>query len=222
VRAEQEALVPRARDEARRQWQRAPHALSLDELEAEALFGLAQAAARWPGYCLDRGHDPWAFNYFTVFCLARIRGAMLDSMRKADWVPRADRARARQLRDAAQSAPLSPAQAASAAGLSSAEASRVLALVAARPVSLDAEPVTVAAHDDVESSALVRGALRAAERTVRGLPPAARDLVLLRFVCGLDMPSAAAVAGVPLEEAASSLRASALVVREAVATAMGV
>lgn len=45
-------LVPQARSEAYKVWQRAPHALEMDELESLALSGLAAAGARWPTYCV--------------------------------------------------------------------------------------------------------------------------------------------------------------------------
>ena len=66
-------IVPSARSEAYRVWQRAPHALEMDELEALALSGLAHAAARWPKYCAGKGFDPTAFEFFRAYCLRRMR-----------------------------------------------------------------------------------------------------------------------------------------------------
>jgi len=45
-------ILPQARAEAYKVWQRAPHVLELDELHSLALSGLAAAAARWETYCV--------------------------------------------------------------------------------------------------------------------------------------------------------------------------
>ncbi len=222
IASEVDALVPQARAEGRRAWAKAPHALDEGEMEGLALYGLAQAASRWPGYCAEKGHDPWAFHYFTAFCLRRIRGAMLDEMRRMDHVTRNDRTLARAIRDVAQSAPLTEAEVAAELGIPVAKVRAINSAVSARPVYMDAEEVTVASEDNVESSALVSGALRAAERAVRGLPRPDRDLVLLRHVYGLTVSQAASVARVPVADAVASLRASAEMVRGELARAMGV
>ena len=60
-------ILPQARAEAYKVWQRAPHVLELDELHSLALSGLAAAAARWETYC--------------VYSSVRVLTAGLD------WVP---------------------------------------------------------------------------------------------------------------------------------------
>lgn len=195
-------LYPQARSEAWRAFQKAPHVLELAELESQALFGLAQAAARWLPYCAERGHDPWAFHYYAAFCLRRMRGAILDAMRAADWVTRAERTRAKQLRDIGQEYPMSEQELAAVTGMSPQEVRSTMAVVSARPVSMDAEPHDFASEDDVQSSALVSLALEAASCTVRSLPPDAQRLLVLRYYYGKSVADAAAIAGVGAQCAA--------------------
>ena len=177
-------VMPQARAEAYKVWQRAPHALELDELHAIALKGLAEASARWQQYCHEKGHDPRAFEYFPAYCLARMRGAMLDNLRSQDWVTRSDRTRAKLIRDAGQDRGASEAELAAATGLTVAEVRSTLAAVSARPVSIDAEPHDVAAEADVESQAMVlRGARRGhrGDRAAAAANPGAAGHAVLRW-----------------------------------------
>jgi RNA polymerase sigma factor FliA len=191
------ALTAQARSEAWKAFQRAPHALELDELEAQALFGLAQAARRWPVYCQERGHDPWAFNYFWAFCLRRMRGAMLDAMRALDWVTRSERGRAKQIRAASQSAPMTEDDLVTATGFSAEEIRSTMAMVAARPVSMDAEPYDFADDaENVESSAMVGAALSAAAKVIGELPAQHQEILVLRYYYGKSVSDAAAIVGV--------------------------
>jgi RNA polymerase sigma factor for flagellar operon FliA len=194
-------IVPSARPEAYRVWQRAPHALEIDELESLALSGLAAAAARWPVYCAQKGHDPARFEYFRAYALRRMRGAMLDHLRAQDWVTRSARTRAKALRDAGQDRGLSDAELARATGMTLAEVRETNAAVAARPVSIDAEPHDVAGEDDVEGQAVVGEVLLALSGTVTRLPERSRVILALRYYHGLPFPEAAALAGVTEDEA---------------------
>lgn len=214
------ALLPQARVEARRAWQRAPHVLEAAEMESMALLGLAQAAARWRPYCAERGHDPWAFQFFRAFCLRRMRGAMLDYMRSQDWVTRADRARVKAVAAVSQGGQLTEEETAAGAGMSVGEMRSALAAAAARPVSMDAEPTEVSDESDVESSALVSAALEAARAHVESLPAWQRDLVVLRFWHGLSLQDAARVACVPPQQAAAGIAEAAAGVRDALAASL--
>ena len=70
---------------------RVPRHVSRDDLESAALFGLAQAA---------RTFDQTRGIAFEHHAANRVRGAVLDELRGADWASRSVRARGRQLQQA--------------------------------------------------------------------------------------------------------------------------
>ena len=140
-------MMPQAKSEAWKVYQAAPHALDLDDLTSLAFTGLMMAAARWPRYCADRNFDsgcgqvPCAdpatcgTRYFAAYSLRRIRGAMLDAMRSADWVTRSMRTRAKALREAGQDLGKTEQELSDATGLTSRQIRATAAGVSARPVS---------------------------------------------------------------------------------------
>jgi RNA polymerase sigma factor for flagellar operon FliA len=65
-----------------------PTHVELADLEQSGVFGLIEAIERFQP---DRGHR------FETYAVPRIRGAIIDELRAQDWVPRAIRARAREL-----------------------------------------------------------------------------------------------------------------------------
>lgn len=195
-------IVPSARTEAYRVWQRAPHALEMDELEALALSGLAHAAARWPVYCRAKGYDPTAYEFFYAYCLRRMRGSMLDYLRSQDWVTRSARTRAKALREAGQDRGLSDAELARTTGMSVDEVRATNAAVSARPVSIDAEPYDVAGTDDVEGQAVVSEILAAMSGVIGRLGDRERVIIVLRYYHGMTVPELAPYAGVTPDEAA--------------------
>jgi RNA polymerase sigma factor FliA len=195
-------IVPSARSEAYKAWQRAPHALEMDELEALALSGLAAAAARWPEYCRKNQHDPAAFEYFYAYALRRMRGSILDYLRSQDWVTRSARTKAKVLREAGADRGASDAELAAASGMSIEEVRATNAAVAARPVSIDAEPYDVAGEDDVEGQAVVSEVLGAVTGVIGRLGDPARTLLALKYYHGIPVPDLAACIGVSAEEAA--------------------
>ncbi len=193
-------IVPSARSEAYRVWQRAPHALEMDELEALALSGLAAAAARWPVYCAARNYDPGEFAYFRVYCVRRMRGSMLDYLRSQDWVTRSARTKAKALREAGQDRGLSDAELAQATGMSIGEVRATSAAVSARPVSIDAEPYDVAGTDDVEGQAVVSQVLAAMTGVIDRLGERERVILVLCYYHGLGLPELAPYVGVSPDE----------------------
>lgn len=195
-------IVPIARSEAYRVWQKAPHALEMDELEALALSGLAAAAARWPTYCAAHGHDPSRFEYFYAYSLRRMRGSMLDHLRSQDWVTRSARTKAKALREAGADRGLSDAELAAASGMSIEEVRATNAAVSARPVSIDAEPYDVAGQDDVEGQAVVGEVLAAMSGVIDRLGKRERVILALRYYHGMLLPELAPYAGVTADEAA--------------------
>jgi RNA polymerase sigma factor (sigma-70 family) len=185
-------LLPQARSEARKAWRRAP-ALDREELVSLAYTGLAMAASAWSGYCERNGFDvscgTWpcqrpdicGTRFFAAYALRRMRGAILDYQRQADWVSRSVRTRARAIRDAGYDLGTSEADTAAQTGLTPAQIRDTIAAVARRPVSADAEPVDVAEDDDVEGQAQVRLLLAAAVDTIRTLPEEVQIVLALRY-----------------------------------------
>lgn len=134
-------------------------------------------------------------------CLRRMRGAMLDYLRSQDWVTRSARTKAKALREAGQDRGLSEAELARAAGMTVAEVRDTLAAVAARPVSIDAEPHDVAGADDVEGSAVVSEVLAAVMGVIDRLGETARLVLVLRYYHDMTVQDLAAALGVTEDEA---------------------
>ena len=65
-----------------------PECVDQMELESAGTFGLIDAIDKF---------DPDRGVRFETYCIPRIRGAMLDSLRASDWVPRAIRTKAHKL-----------------------------------------------------------------------------------------------------------------------------
>ena len=61
-----------------------PPQVDVEDLESAGYFGLLDAASRY---------DPGRKTKFETFCVQRIRGAILDELRKLDWVTRLVRQR---------------------------------------------------------------------------------------------------------------------------------
>jgi RNA polymerase sigma factor for flagellar operon FliA len=90
-----EALVEQhlglVRHAARELLNRVGDSVSFDDMVGAGSLGLLQAVD---------GFDPSRGFAFTTYALQRIRGAMLDELRAADWRPRSVRVRGRQLQHA--------------------------------------------------------------------------------------------------------------------------
>lgn len=80
-----------ARRLARKVARRVPRSVLRDELESAALLGLTEAAVR---YDASRGEP------FVAYAAKRVRGAILDELRKSDVLTRRGREGARRLADA--------------------------------------------------------------------------------------------------------------------------
>lgn len=87
------AYVPLVRYVASRVGRNLPPTVELDELVSFGFFGLIEAIERF---------DVLVGTKFETYAIPRIRGAILDELRKLDWFPRSVRALARKL-DAARS-----------------------------------------------------------------------------------------------------------------------
>jgi RNA polymerase sigma factor for flagellar operon FliA len=68
-----------------------PEFVSHDDLRSAGLVGLLQAL---------RNFDPTCGSSFETYARVRVRGAMLDELRRMDWVPRTIHEKARKIQDA--------------------------------------------------------------------------------------------------------------------------
>lgn len=219
-------LMPQARSEAWKVFSNAPHALDLDDLTSLAYTGLMMAATRWPQYCAERSFHPGCgqvpcadpvtcgTRFFAAYCLRRIRGAMLDAMRSADWVTRSMRTKAKLIRDAGQDLGKSEAELASATGLSTRQIRDTLSGVAARPVSFDAESHDVPDSGDTESQVFVSGVLGAVAAEMNGLDPETRVVLAMRFHQGLDFEVIAGKLGTTVDRVTGLHNAGVLAVHD--------
>ncbi len=201
-------MMPQAKSEAWKVYQAAPHALDLDDLTSLAYTGLMMAAARWPRYCSDRGFDsgcgqvPCAdpatcgTRYFAAYSLRRIRGAMLDAMRSADWVTRSMRTRAKALREAGQDLGKTEQELSEATGLTSRQIRATAAGVSARPVSFDAETHDVPDAGDVGEQVVVSGILAAVLAVMDVLDEQTQVILAFRFHQDLGFGEIAAILGI--------------------------
>lgn len=67
-----------------------PDHVDHDDLQSAGLVGLLQAL---------RNYDPSSGNSFETYARVRIRGAMLDELRRMDWVPRTIHEKARKIQE---------------------------------------------------------------------------------------------------------------------------
>lgn len=78
---------------ARRMIRGMPESIELDDLVGMGVLGLMQAVDQF---------DPDRGLAFSTYAVPRVRGAILDELRRQDWVPRAAREHARRLSGAQQ------------------------------------------------------------------------------------------------------------------------
>jgi len=84
-------LLPQVRLVARRIHSRLPHQVSLDDLVSTGILGLISA--------ID-SYDPSRNVSLRTYAEFKIRGAILDSLRRLDWAPRRQRRQAKQIKAA--------------------------------------------------------------------------------------------------------------------------
>lgn len=80
-----EHYLPLVKYTAQRLGSRFPKSIELDDLYSAGIMGLIGAIERY---------DPSRPNAFESYCVQRIQGAILDDIRREDWVPRLVRSRA--------------------------------------------------------------------------------------------------------------------------------
>lgn len=93
-----ERYLPLVRYNSERLWAKLPDGVDLQDLIQAGTFGLMGAI---DSFDLSKNVK------FETYCVARIRGAILDELRNMDWVPRLVRARARQLHEATRALEIS-------------------------------------------------------------------------------------------------------------------
>lgn len=80
--------MPLVKFVALRIWQKIPSSVDLEDLEHAGMLGLMEAACRF-----DPTHD----NLFKTYAEHRIRGAILDELRRSDWMTRTSREKSKLL-----------------------------------------------------------------------------------------------------------------------------
>jgi RNA polymerase sigma factor for flagellar operon FliA len=210
-------------------YQRAPDALDLDELYALALFGIAQADARYDRYCHENGYDSGTLTHYRVYLGKRMNGAIADHLRQSDWMTRAARTAFKRISAACPGGLITDSQTdaelAERSGLTVAEVHDARVAFATRPVSLDDRPPGSEDHldppapENTESAAIVSEILEAAAAAVRALPPVQAMLVILRYVHDMEVSEMASAAGIDAQRAGAELEAAILAVHAAMVRA---
>ena len=195
-------IIPQAKSEAWRYFQRAPHVLDREELESVAFEGLAQAARMWEGYCARNAYDVAATNYFGAYATRRMRGAILDHLRASDWVTRNVRQRAKALDAAGDGSGKPDEQLAAETGLTVAQVRATRASVSAKPTSLDEGDRDIPEVADTESQALAGAVLAALSSARADLLPVAQLVLAMRYYASQSFAEIGTALGLPAAEVA--------------------
>ena len=150
-----------------------------EDLLSSGYVGLLDAAHR---YRPSRGK-------FSTFATPRIRGAMIDSVRQADWLPRAVREDLSRLRAEApeRGQHLTARQLARKTGCTRGAAVAMATLLrTGSPLSLDDVAEQPAPSPDPVEVAAERDEVRRVFRAASALPPRMRQVVRLRFQRGFS------------------------------------
>lgn len=180
-----------------------PASVDVEDLNSYGVFGLFDAIEKFD---IDRGIK------FETYSVQRIRGAIVDSLRSLDWVPRSVRSRARALESAMSEDPnRSTATAADRLGWTDKEANETLMNVSSGNVMslearLDVEDenntqVTSIAHfiaapDTPEEQAAVQGIIAEVSEAINQLPQRENIIVALYYYEGLTLAEIGALLGV--------------------------
>src|SRR5690606_21398105 len=190
---------------------RLPPSVEVDDLIQAGMIGLLEAATH---YSADRGAS------FETYAGIRIRGAMIDALRKLDWAPRSVHRRAREAASAIRSIEeregreARDAEVAAAMGVPLDEYNRILQDAAVCHVASleDSTGATeVADHSTDPDQEAEQGALRSAMATAIGnLPERERLVMSLYYDEELNLKEIGAVLGVS-ESRACQIHGQALV-----------
>ena len=180
---------------------RLPSSVQVDDLMQAGMIGLIEAG---------RHYDPSQGASFETYAGIRIRGAMLDELRKGDWAPRSVHRRAREVAQAVQAIEkrhgrdARDQEVAEALGVTldeyyrvvqDANAARIFSLDAAREDDDSAEDVADERPDPMAllQSGQFRGALA---KAISGLPERERVALSLYYDEELNLKEIGAVLGV--------------------------
>jgi RNA polymerase sigma factor for flagellar operon FliA len=188
-------------------WKRAPTSLDRDELVSIAYLGLVRAAQEWPAYCQRNSYDPERVEYFAPYAERRVRGAIMDELRRSDWVKRSTREKIKQLVESGHDQGATSAELSARTGLSAQEVQVALAALQQRPVSLYAEGVEYSgtASDDTDAMDLLQKFTLA----VGSLSKVEQVVLALHYFEGLELRVVARVLGLT-ESRASRLHTDAV------------
>ena len=193
---------------------RLPSSVEVDDLLQAGQLGLIEAAQH---FRTDAGAS------FSTFAGIRIRGAMLDELRKGDWVPRSVHRRARELADAMRRVEArtgheaADAEVAQELGISLSEYHQHAEDAARAPLmSLDGAAESdpsildhIASHDSPEREVLRDDFKRALARGIDQLPEREKLVMSLYYQDELNLKEVGAVLGVS-ESRVCQLHAQAL------------
>lgn len=190
---------------------RLPPSVEVDDLIQAGMIGLLEAAAH---YSADRGAS------FETYAGIRIRGAMIDALRKLDWAPRSVHRKARDAASAMRAIEeregreASGAEVAAAMGVPLEEYHRIVQDAASCQVgSLDdsAGATDIADHSSDPGGEAEQGALRQAMAdAIANLPERERLVMALYYDEELNLKEIGAVLGVS-ESRACQIHGQALV-----------
>jgi len=191
---------------ATRVWKKSPSVLDRDELTSIAYLALVRAADEWPRYCERHSYDPARVEYFAPYVDRRVNGAIMDELRKTDWVERSTREKIKSILEAGHGQDATQEQVQQRTGLSAKQVQKALSSLAARPVSLDAEGVEHGAEVDSSNSTEL---LQRFQQVVRELPKPEQTVLALHYFAGLELREVARMLGLT-ESRASRLHTEAV------------
>lgn len=181
---------------ARKMASRLPSSVSHEDVESAALLGLTEAASRYD----DSRNEP-----FMAFAKKRIRGAVLDHLRRIDHLSRRSRQDARRVVDTARrleaerGCPVTDREVAAEMGVHEEEIRSAYSnLRAAKPVSLDeSEEVLCALNRQTPSEVVERQQRRTALlRALEGLEQRTLLIIALYYQEGLTLSEIGQILGV--------------------------
>ena len=177
-------------------WKKAPNHNEKDELISLARLGLMQSIDRWDEYCARKGYNNQQYEYFTPYAVYRMRGMILDELRKSDWATRSARDKIKKLVAEGMGLGASEEQLAESTGISLKEVRELKAVANLRPSSLDSDESEwngdLAYDDDSDE---LRMMLAAFVSAVAELGEEGQTLLAMRIFEGKDSKVIAAELG---------------------------
>lgn len=206
-----ESHVDLAESVAASVYRKAPHAMDLDETKAQAFLGLVKAADRWEEYCAERGFDSSNLQYFPVFASRRIRGEIIDSLRKKDFATRSQRDSSKRLLKAGMGEGVSEEELSERTGLSKEAIRDTVTAVSQRPVSLEAVgDISVPDRTYIDQAHQDSALLMEMVDFMQTLPHAEQVVLALHYYLNLELREIALILQIT-ESKASHLHTSAVV-----------